>query len=308
MYLLRGAVISLEVFFLGYVLLSGTVAVLWRLLGKKRARLSGPVLFAIRMLPLLGATVAVAFFTLPSFLYLEPRRVEESIAGSAVWFALCGAIVLLAGCGSALWARRKTSQFAARCLEQARRMKPQAGIDAYELASTAPALFVIGVWRPKLLVSKGALELLDGKELHAAVRHEVAHVHRRDNLRKLALHFCRFPGFGSLEQHWLRAAELTADYDAACAEGTALELASALVKMARGPAQSMTPELGMTLIPERGAAVANRIERLLDWNPSPARGWGRYQWALLLSGVIGVAVNYGWALARVHELTEFLVR
>jgi Zn-dependent protease with chaperone function len=308
MFLLRAAVISLEVFFLTYVLLSGAVAVLWRMLGNRYPRLSAPALFGIRMAPLLGATGVIAFFTLPSFLYLEPRQAVESIGSSALISALCGASLLAAGCAGVLWAWRKTSQFVVPCLQQARRLPPQEGIAAYELASEAPVLFVIGVWRPKLLVSKGALQLLDDNEAHAAIRHEAAHVYRRDNLKKLALRFCGFPGFASLERQWLRAAEMTADDDAACEESTALELASALLKLARVPAQPRTPELGMTLIPERGAAVAKRIERLLHWQPAQPGRSRRYRWPWLLGSLVLVGLNYAWMLARLHEFTELLLR
>lgn len=308
MFLLRGAVISLEVFFLTYVLLSAAVTVLWRKLGRKFPPFNAPLLFWIRMLPLLGATTAVACFILPSFLYLEPRAAEESIGPSALLFALCGALLLAAGCGGVLWAWRKTSQLVVPCLQQARRLEACEGIAAFELASAVPAVLVIGIWRPKLLLSKRALELLDDDEMHAAIRHEAAHVRRRDNLKKLVLRFCRFPGLDSLERQWLRAAEMTADDDAAGEENRALELASALLKMARGPAQSVTPELGMTLIPERGAAVAVRIERLLNWKPSPPRRWRHCPWALLLGSVVAVAIHYAWVLVRVHEFTEFLVR
>lgn len=308
MFLLRGAVISLEVFFLSYVLLSAAVVILWRLLGQTCRRSSAPILFWTRMLPLLGATTAVACFILPSFLYLEPHAAEESIGAIALLFALCGALLLAAGCGGAMWAWRKTSQLVVPCLQQARRLGARDGIAAYEFASAVPAVLVTGIWRPKLLLSKRALELLDDDEMHAAIRHEAAHVRRRDNLKKLALRFCRFPGLNSLEREWLGAAEMTADDDAAGEQSSALELASALLKMARGPAQPVIPELGMTLIPERGAAVAVRIERLLNWEPSPPPRSRHYPWALLLGSVVAVAMHYAWVLVRVHEFTEFLVR
>jgi hypothetical protein len=308
MYLLRGAVVSLGVFFLAYVLLSGIIACAWRIVGKKRAPLSAAALYRIRIVPLLGATGLIAFLSVPSFLYLEPRLTHETIGSSALVLAFGGAMLLVAGCMNALRAWLKTAQFVAPCLEQARRLEPHERIPAYEVLSVAPTLFVIGIWRPKLLISSAALELLDCNEVQAAIRHEAAHVNSRDNLKKLVLRFCPFPWLDSLERQWLRAAEMTADDDAACDERMALDLASALLKMARGPAQGRTPELGMTLIPERGPAVAIRVERLLAWQPSHRRRLRHLPWALLVGALVGIGPNYAWALAQMHTFTELLVR
>ncbi len=308
MYLLRGAVVSLGVFFLAYIALSGIIACVWRVLGKRGAALSATALYGIRILPLLAAGALVALFTVPSFLYLEPRFTDEKIGSGAFALAMGGTLVLVAGCINALRAWLKTSQFVAPCLQQARRLQMHAGIPVYEVSSGAPTLFVAGVWRPKLLVSSAAVALLDSIEIEAAIRHEVAHINRRDNLKKLVLRFCPFPALASLERAWLRAAEIAADDDAACHERAALDLASALLKMARASAPARTPGLGMTLLPEHGAPVGARIERLLAGQRSQTRGRRYLRWAWLVGAVAGVGINYAWALAQMHEFTELLVR
>lgn len=307
-YLLRGLVVSLGVFFLAYIALSGIIACVWRVLGKKGAALSATALYGIRILPLLAAGALVALFTVPSFLYLEPGLTDERIGSCALALAIGGALVLVAGGIDAVRAWWKTSRFVASCLEQARRLEMPAGIPAYEVLSGAPTLCVSGVWRPKLLVSSAAVALLDSVEIEAAIRHEVAHVHRKDNLKKLALRLCPFPALASLEREWLRAAEMAADDEATCHERTALDLASALLKLACASAPARTPELGMTLIPENGAPLSARVERLLAWKPSRQRGRQHIRWALLVGALAGVGLNYGWALAQMHEFTELLVR
>jgi Zn-dependent protease with chaperone function len=308
MYLLRGAVVSLGVFFLVYVALSVIVACVWAFVGRKLPPRSDAALYGIRVAPLFGACALVAFFTVPSFLYLEPRSTGETIGVSAFALAAGGAAVLVAGCINAVKAWLKTARFVTACLEQARRLEMPAGIPAYEVLGGAPTLCVSGVWRPKLLVSSAVVALLDPVEIEAAIRHEVAHVHHQDNLKKLVLRFCPFPALASLEREWSRAAEIAADDDAVCHERTALDLASALLKMARASAQARTPELGMTLVPERGAAVSTRVERLLAWKPSPRRRLRHFQWALLVGALVSVGLNYAWVLGLMHELTELLIR
>src|SRR4051794_16359331 len=93
--------VSLAVFFLLYVLLSGAVSQGWPLLGRYTRRLtarrSATLLFVLRILPLiLGGIVTIAF-TVPSFLLLEPRFSDEWIG--VVPLLLGVACVLLFGYG-----------------------------------------------------------------------------------------------------------------------------------------------------------------------------------------------------------------
>ena len=54
-----------------------------------------------------------------------------------------------------------------------------------------PNLFAwcVGLWRPKVYLSKGLLELLDENQLNIILAHEFSHVRRRDNLRRWILHW-----------------------------------------------------------------------------------------------------------------------
>jgi Zn-dependent protease with chaperone function len=67
--------------------------------------------------------------------------------------------------------------------------------------------------------------------LQTALNHEVAHVSRRDNLKKLLLRFVAFPGMSGLETAWLEATEMAADDAAVSTAGDALDLAAALIKL-----------------------------------------------------------------------------
>src|SRR5205085_9900657 len=102
-----------------------------------------------------------------------------------------------------------------------------------------------------------------------AIRHELAHIAQRDNLKKLALRFACFPFFAGLERAWMHAAELASDEAAATDALAAADLASALLKVAAAPA-ARVPELAMSLVPDPDAALRARVERLLAWQPRAA--------------------------------------
>jgi Zn-dependent protease with chaperone function len=308
MYLLRGVVVSLAVFFLVYAALSGVLVCVWRKLGRNLSALGATTLYGIRVLPLMGAGGLLALFTLPSFLYLEPYFTDERIGVGAFAMAAAGAMVLLTGFFNSARAWVRTSRFLSVCLSRSRRLEPANGTCTYEVQDEDPLILVAGAWRPTLLVSTGAVALLDAGEIHAAIQHELAHVQRRDNLKKLVLRFCALPWLAALDREWLKATEEAADDAATQDEATALDLASALIKMAQAPSRGGTPELGMALVPPNRASVSARVQRLLS-ERCPAHCNNRLLWwVLLTSAVLAASAHYAWALVQMHEATEFLVR
>jgi hypothetical protein len=306
MYLLRCAVVSLGVFFLLYAAFSGLIALCWRFIKTANAT----ALFALRVLPMFAAGAVVLLLTMPSFLYLEPHAVEEEFGLSGLAMALCGVAVLVVGFISALVAWWRASRFVALCTANSQRLNTNVGVPAYEVSCAAPALLVSGVYRPRLLVSGRAAEILSPSEMEVAIRHELAHVRGRDNLKKMVLRFCAFPFLSTLEREWLMAAEMAADDAAVTDERTALDLASALIKIARVSNGTMAPDLAMSLVPEKGASLRARVQRLLSWQRpvSARRPYLRKIVALGSLAAVLVALNYSWVLAQMHEFTELLVR
>ncbi len=116
------------------------------------------------------------------------------------------------------------------------------------------------------------------------------------------------PWFDSLEREWVRATEVAADGAAANDEKTALDLASALIKMTQASSRTRTPELGMTLLPHNGACVTARVQRLLSGRRSTHRNNRVLWWVLLAAAVLTVSVHYARALTQMHEVTELLLR
>jgi len=116
------------------------------------------------------------------------------------------------------------------------------------LESRSCALFCVGVLRPSLVVSRGALDLLDAQELRAALAHELAHLDRRDPALSWLLMLARgILFFNPVAQVVARALARDAEWSAdQRAGGDRLALASALVKLHRA-GQARVPRMRRTL-------------------------------------------------------------
>jgi Zn-dependent protease with chaperone function len=103
------------------------------------------------------------------------------------------------------------------------------------IEDSTPQAFCAGYLRPRVYISRGALELLDGDELTAVVSHENRHRHTRDPLRFAlgrllsdALFF--MPAMRPLGDRYEQIAEYEADQAAVRAsDGESAPLASALL-------------------------------------------------------------------------------
>jgi Zn-dependent protease with chaperone function len=126
----------------------------------------------------------------------------------------------------------------AAALERALAAIPGPPLPVAFLPVDLPVLFCSGVLRPRVLISRGALRLLDEEELHAALAHETAHLRRRDPARSwLALGLRALmvpnPAFQVLARGIAREAERLADEEAGRLGADRLALASGLVKLHR---------------------------------------------------------------------------
>src|SRR5258708_34685891 len=123
-----------------------------------------------------------------------------------------------------------------------------------------------GIVRPRVLLSGAAESLLTASELQTALNHEIAHVHRRDNLKKLLLRFVAFPGMAGLEAAWLEVTEMAADDAAVSNAGEALDLAAALIKLSRLGPSGARADLTAALIHSPASAMNARVGRLIAWS------------------------------------------
>ncbi len=313
MFALRGIAVSLSFFVLVYCLLSTLVAVAWRSLKlwHAPARSLAALLFALRVLPLVISVVITFVFVVPSFQLLEPRSIQEGMGTMPLTLGVCALLLIACGCYRVITAQIQTSRAVARWLEGANPLKvdcdPQ--MATFRSRCASPPLMLVGVRRPRVLVSESTVALLSHDELHVALQHELAHMQSRDNLKKLVFRFCPFPGMARLESAWSQAAELAADDAAVSNLDDAVDLAAALVKLSRLVPVEAAPVCTVGFVT---GSISARVARLLVWGeavksqPMRMRPWHVIPPALVALSC--VLATYGPALALTHEVTEWLVR
>ncbi len=316
MFAVRGIAVSFSVFVMVYCALSLAVCFVWRsfLLHAQHypIRRIADLLFALRIFPLTTAAVITTAFTVPSFLLLEPRAIEEPIGGIPLALGLCGAALGIFGFLNAALAMRRASRAISGWTRGAQPIVTAAPVPVLRIVRPVPALIAAGIARPRVLLSRAAELALNANELQAALNHEVAHVRRRDNFKKLLLRFVAFPGMSALEVTWLEATEMAADDAAVSSAGEALDLAAALIKLSKLSPAGPPVDLTAALLHSSASTMNARVERLVAWSDArlaPPRKYSPwYGTTAALATVAVFAVTYSQLLVQVHTATEWLVR
>jgi Zn-dependent protease with chaperone function len=207
-------------------------------------------------------------------------------------FAAAGAALFLLDLVPLLAARRRPPPApsepdpgSASALEEVPRLAAALGIAAPPvvfLDRDQPVLFCTGVRRHAIVVSRGAVRLLDREELRAALAHELAHLARHDPAASWVVMAARAlmafnPAFQVLSRAIAKDAEWLADDEAARVCGDRLALASGLIKLHRavgaGPAVRRVLPLAAALVEPldraRSLDVEVRCRRLLEDAPAP---------------------------------------
>lgn len=313
MFALRGIAVSLTFFVLVYCLISALVAVAWRSLPQRNAaeRRVAALLFSLRVLPLVVSVVTTFAFVVPSFQLLEPRSIDEGIGTMPLALGASALLLIAYGCFRVISAQTMTSRLVANWLQDAYLLDAPTEIVTSCSGRETPPLTLVGVRKPRVVVSESAIALLSHDELRIALKHERAHVQSRDNLKKLVFRFCPFPGMAKLESAWAEAAELAADEEAVSRLDEAVDLAAALIKLARLAPVNVAPTCTMGLVT---GSISFRVARLLAWNEAEAgqsRQMRMRAWNVappVVASLLCVIATYGPALALTHEVTEWLVR
>jgi Zn-dependent protease with chaperone function len=314
MFALRGIVVSLSVFAIVYCVSSLFVGVLWRRIylsahDQPRHRVAD-LLFALRMFPFASAAVITAAFTVPSFLLLEPRSIDEPMSGGLVALGFCGMGLGVFGFANTASALVRASRAISAWTAGARSLPAPTSHPVLRISHAIPPMAAVGIVRPKVLISGAAQFILSENEMRAALNHEAAHIQRRDNLKKLLLRSVAFPGMRGLETAWLESTEMAADDAAVSCAAEALDLAAALVKLSRFATPGAGFDLTAAVVTGPISIVNARVERLISWTERAVVPHSSPLWPLAAAGglIAGFAITYGQLLVRIHAATEWLMR
>lgn len=305
---LRAIMVSLAFFALLYSFLSLLLVLTWRGLRSChfQKHIGARDLFTLRVIPF-GISAAISLFlTLPSFLLFERHSLDEDL-GTFV-LSVCAVLILGTGIYRVFAAEARTRRVVSVCLEGAIALERNAASPTIVLTQSITPVMLVGVRAPRILISASACEVLSDGELQAAVRHETAHFRSRDNLKKAILNCLPFPGMASLEEAWQEASELAADDGAVSSRDEALDLAGALIKLARHFPWQAIPDLATGLVSAVGS-VSGRVERLVAWKESSVASPYRWRYVIVVAFIsfVGLAAKLGSALVLVHSVTERLV-
>jgi len=310
---------------MNYVLHGATLAMAWFLivnlacswlaarLVRRRTPAAPAWWFTLRILPALAASFFVGAVFLPSYWRYEPRQTTEGFDVTLTACAIAAAVLIGSGGMRGIAAWRRASCRTRAWLGSARPIAiAGAAVPAFSIDADYPLMALVGILRPRLLVTRGLMHALSDEELAACVAHELGHSQAWDNLKRLAMRASPDLLFGTatareIERRWASAAEHAAD-DRAGHHGAAARcaLASALVKVARLMPERITVEPISTLI--AGGEIAARVRRLLeDRALAPAATRRRRVRAASLVFGAALCAAYGPLLHAVHHVTEILV-
>jgi Zn-dependent protease with chaperone function len=316
-----------------FLLLSGTTLVSVPLLRIAVSRLRCPpssaagILFAIRILPVLLGFVLTAGLVLPAFLRFEPHSSGEAIGVKLLLLSAAGALALLAMLVRGIRILGATARTARLWREQSEEKLISAGdsiVRVNVVAGGPPALLAVtGFFRPRVFVSRQVAATLLPEELSAALAHELAHIRSFDNLKQWFLKTTRPPrwmGASSADNAWINVTEVAADEAALTTGASALDLASALLKMVTLKRQGSYPaedELAAShLVPgAAGSSLEMRVECLHRALAGGFTGNNSRSvpnpWRIAVVVALSLAL-YGTAfitlLPAIHEALELLVR
>lgn len=311
-------------------LASLSIAAWWRITGRLTrswsARSRARLLFSLRTLPSLVAFLSVTLLLVPSYLTYEPRQTTESVSFKLGLLAFLSATGIVITIYRAIATRRATANLTADWITNGHLIQI-AGINirAYQIEHAFPLIAIVGFFRPRLFLASRVLEILTPDELRAAVAHENGHLAARDNLKRGLLQACRdalliIPSGRLLDNAWSAASEEAADENAARqGKNVALDLASALVKIARSIPEGMRPTMpaGVFLLgDEEVTGIKSRVRKLIALAAADRRQstshdlftklfvWGP---AGFLLTTIALTASSPALLSKVHTIIEHAV-
>jgi Zn-dependent protease with chaperone function len=283
-----------------------------RHLSQRPAAERARTLAAARLLPVAVASLTTLVCA-SAFIRFEPRGTVETPGLLLVAFAL--STLLLFGVAAArLLTCWRASAACAHLLRQCgRRWTRSDGQRIWIIESNYPVAAVTGLFRTRLLISARIVSECTPQQVEAVIRHEAAHVRRRDNVVRAAMCYLPDPfvllrAGRALQADWAAAAEEAADDEAAGPRVEArTELAAALVRVAR-MAQGAPPQWMPALAFYEGTDLENRVRRLLHAGtstkaPSAMR--------LVLAGVVfatGALLIAENGSRQLHGVMELAVR
>jgi len=231
----------------------------------------------------------------------SPQHLLVSLAITALVAALVKALYVL------ITAHRMTARFNIAGLEFPRLQSVLAALRAEDVKvwvadDERVTAFTHGVFVPSICLSRGLIDGLSDSELTALMAHEIGHIRRRDNLAIFIALFVRdflwpLPISHYLLNVFVREKEYAADDFAVKLTRQPVELAEAIVSVARATQRSAPFSPAYATFFSGRATAKDRVERLLDSERGMQPSLSKLALSVVLSAVIVLTVT-GFAYAQ----------
>lgn len=152
-------------------------------------------------------------------------------------------------------------------LSEQYRDKFQLGEGHFQIISyKAPIAMTIGLWKPRMILSSGLMDMLEPNELRAVIEHEKCHMRQRDPLAIFLLSMISksmwyIPIFAWMADKYPIMIELRADKYAITQMKQSTHLGSALLKLLK---QAPTPHVSLSHASFAETSMNVRIMHILD--------------------------------------------
>lgn len=265
-----------------------------------------------RLLAPLLALVLTLFSALPGYLHGEPLGTHEVPGFSLIGLAFLGLLAILQPIVRVAWLASRTAVTMRMWRKSAIAEASFSNFPLVDLDLKEPVIVASGILRKSIFVSDPVRSLLSPRELRAALRHEAAHCRQSHNLAKLLCALApHLFAFRSMEENLRETIEYAADDEACAIPGDALNLASAVVILAKQAASHSSKMLYTALVEARhSAGLERRIARLVLAKGESDRSRPA-QLAIAYAALVGITAAVSLlpaAQQAFREILELLVR
>ncbi|ABF41853.1 peptidase M48, Ste24p [Candidatus Koribacter versatilis Ellin345] len=261
--------------------------------------------------PAVLAFLLTAFSAVPGYFHGEPIGTHEMPGAVLVALALVGLYALVAPlCNvvSMMWRTRVRTQ---RWMASSVVKESFGGVPLVEVGSEQAFVVAAGLVKKQIFVSSLVRRLLSPRELRAVLRHENAHCKQNHNIARLIVALTpRILSRSGSDEKLSELIEYAADDAVLDVPGDALNLASAVVALARQSATAAGMLYSALVDPAHTATLERRVERLVLARPI-LRGNILGKLAFACVAVVAATAMIGslpLAQAGFRETLELLVR
>lgn len=218
----------------------------------------------LRFLPAALAVILTAICAVPGYVRGEPMSTDELPGPALIALAALGLYSIVIPFARSAVALFCTSTRTRRWLQQAVDRRAFSGFPLVELPHEYPVLAAAGILRKRIFLSRAVQSLLSAIEFRLVLRHEAAHCERNHNLAKMFWMVApRLLSDPAVQEMWFETIEYAADDDASIAPADALNLASAVVVLAKQTPPIAESFLSSLATHANAGFLERRIQRLV---------------------------------------------